>query len=163
MNHIVGIYIRVQRDEIERLREHPDVLPKYDPRVALADGRGLDLGRAWEELGVFLDGGVQLPEKGPTVGESPLPSEDGRAMWAYVEPEQVVEMAETLREMRRKQFQDRYDVDPEETQDQLPGVRTGSWGDRAGYLWAKLRELTSHYALAAENGEGMLVRIGERI
>jgi hypothetical protein len=162
LKHIVGIYIRMDVKEIARLCEHPDVLPKYDPRVALGDGRGLDLGRAWEELGVFLDGGVQLPDIGPTVGEIPMASSDGRAAWSYVTPERVVSMAAALRQMRRDQFRVEYQTDNEDTQE-LPGARTGSWGDRGQYMYGKLRALAAHYAKAAESGEAMLVRIGERM
>lgn len=163
LKHIVGIYIRLSRRELERLREHPDILPKYDPRVALTDGRGLDLGRAWEELAVFLDGGVKLPDVGPTVGETPIKSEDARATWSYIEPERVTEWAVELAELSKKEFDHRYSADPDDTQDSLPGSRTGKWGDRAAYLWGKLRALAEHFTLAAEQGEGMLVRIGERM
>ncbi len=159
----MGIYIRLQQQEVERFVANPDILPKYDPRVALADGRGIDLGRAWEELGVFLDGGVKLPEHGPTIGEQPLVSSDARAAWSFVSAQRVCELAEELRAMRRSEFKKRYQIDPEETQDSLPGSRTGGFGDRAVYMYAKLRQLASHYAKAAENGEAMLVRIGERI
>src|SRR5690606_4980673 len=84
---IVGIYIRMDLAELHRLRDRPEVLPMYDPRVALEDGRGLDLGRAWESLGVFLDGGITLPEIGPTVGDFPMAPTDERATWSYVEPD----------------------------------------------------------------------------
>lgn len=162
LKHIVGIYIRMSREEIERLAGNPNILPKYDPRVALSDGRGLDLGRAWEELGVFLDGGVKLPDAGPTVGDVPMPPVDARATWSYVEPARVREMAEELRQMRRAQFRTRYRVDAEDTQT-IPGSRTGPHGDRKSYMYKKLRDLAGHYAKAAEAGEGMLVRIGERM
>jgi len=163
LKQIVGIYIRLRRDEIHRLRDHPEILPKYDPRVALLDGRGIDLGRAWEELGVFIDGGVALPDHGPTIGDQPMPSTDERAHWGYVEPERVAAIAEELTAIRRREFNQRYDADPEDTQDSLPAARTGRWGDRAAYLYAKLRKLADHYASAADAGEGILVRIGERV
>jgi len=162
VKHIVGIYIRVAHSEVLRLRDHPEVLPKYDPRVALDDGRGLDLGRAWEELAVFLDGGVRVPEVGPMVGEHSMPSTDQRATWSYVEPAQVAAFAEQLRQMRRKQFRQHYDVDAEDTLT-MPGSITGEWGDRAQYMYNKLRLLAQHYGKAAADGEAMLVRIGERI
>lgn len=161
LKHIVGIYIRLEHDEIQRLKDNPNILPKYDPRVALTDGRGLDIGRAWEELGVFLDGGVKLPDVGPTVGDIPLPNTDARATWSYVEPSRVQAMAEELRQMRRSQFRDRYRVDAEDTQT-IPGNQTGAFGDRRQYMYKKLRDLAGHYAKAAQAGEGMLVRIGER-
>ena len=162
LKQIVGMYIRLDVAEIERLRDHPEILPKYDPRVPLADGRGIDIGRAWEELAVFIDGGVKVPEVGPTVGEIPLPSTDSRATWSYVEPERVAEMAQQLRSMRRKTVHNRYAVDMEDTQT-LPGTRTGAWGDRASYMYNKLRVLAKHYTEAADAGQGMLVRIGERV
>ncbi len=162
LKQIVGIYIRLEQDELDRLKSNPAILPKYDPRVALTDGRGLDLGRAWEDLGVFLDGGVKLPDSGPTVGDQPLPNTDIRATWSYVAPERVREMAAQLRRMRRSQFRDRYTVDMEETQN-IPGARTGPHGNRQNYMYKKLRELAGHYSKAADAGEGMLVRIGERM
>lgn len=161
LKQIVGMYIRLDLEEIERLRDNPEILPKYDPRVPLDDGRGVDIGRAWEELGVFIDGGVKLPDSGPTVGDVPLPSTDTRATWSYVEPSRVAAIADQLREMRRKNVRQRYQVDLEDTQT-LPGARTGAWGDRANYVYNKLRVLAQHYADAAEAGQGMLVRIGER-
>jgi Domain of unknown function (DUF1877) len=161
LKQIVGMYIRMEWVEIERLRDHPEILPKYDPRVPLADGRAIDIGRAWEELGVFIDGGVKCPEVGPTVGDVPMNGEDSRAMWSYVEPERVVAMAAELKQMRRKSVRQQYHVDLEDTQT-LPGARTGAWGDRAAYVYNKLRALTKHYQAAADAGQGMLVRIGER-
>jgi hypothetical protein len=159
---IVGIYIRMTAAELDRLRDDPAVLPKYDPRVALDDGRGLDLGRGWESLGVFLDGGITLPDVGPTVGEHPLPHVDERAAWSYVEPARVAEFASELSSMNRGEFYRRYQVDNEDTQD-IPDMRTGGWGSRQQYLFKKLRALAHHYAEAARRGEGMLVRIGERV
>ena len=163
LKQIVGIYIRMSEAEIGRLRDHSDILPKYDPRVALADGRGLDLGRAWEELAVFIDGGVKLPEIGPTVGEIPLPSSDTRATWSYIPAARVAEMAAELLRIEKKEFAERYEADLEDTADSLPDARTDGWGDRRTYLRKKLRVLSAHFARAAKQSEGMLVRIGERI
>ncbi|MBN4050293.1 DUF1877 family protein [Desulfobulbus sp. AH-315-M07] len=162
--HIVGIYIRLATTELTRLREHPEILPKYDPRVALDDGRAVDIGRAWEELGVFIDGGVKLPTRGPIVGDTELPHTDERATWSYIEAPRVQEIADYLVNIRRnEEFKKHYDHDPDDTADSLPGSRTAGWGDRGTYMLGKLRILAAHYALAAKNGEGMLVRIGERI
>ncbi|MBI4702534.1 MAG: DUF1877 family protein [Deltaproteobacteria bacterium] len=163
MTTLVAFYIRVPTSEIERLREHPEILPKYDPRVALGDGRGLDLGRAWEALGCLLDGGVRAPEIGPTVGEEPLPGTDTRAVWSYVSAARVEEIARRLGELDRQQFREIYDVDPEDTADSLPDERTAGWGGRSDYLYKKLRLLAKHYREAAEQGEAILVRIGERV
>lgn len=163
LKRIVAIYIRLPLEEIERLRDTPDVLPKYDPRVALADGRGLDLGRAWEELGCFLDGGVSIPEHGPTVGEEPMPDVDPRAAWSYVRPERVRAIANALADMKKADFRTAYKLDPEETADHLPSEHTGAWGDRATIMFKKLRQLASHYREAADRGQAMLVRIGERL
>ena len=162
LNQIVGIYIRLDPSEIERLRDNPSILPLYDPRVALSDGRGLDLGRAWEELGVFLDGGVTLPDRGPTVGDVPMPNTDDRATWSYIEPERVAEMAAMLSQYHKRELREHYDVDGEDTA-RLIDARTAGWGDRAQYMYNKLRALAKHFAAAAGRGEGMLVRIGERI
>ena len=147
--------------DIERLLHNPAILPKYDPRVALGDGRGLDLGRSWEELGVFLDGGIEVPESGPTVGEELLPNTDRRATWSYVSPARVEAMSVTMGALTQQDFIERYRVDQEDTQPVM-GSRTAEYGDRATFLFSKLRKLTEHYATAAGRGEGMLVRIGER-
>jgi hypothetical protein len=162
LTQIVGIYIRVPMREIERLRSHPEVLPKYDPRVALADGRAIDLGRAWEDLGVLLDGGVRLPDHGPTVGDIPLPETDSRAMWSYVEPATVAEIAERLA-AHKKNFRTLYVVDGEDTDPHMLSARTGGYRDSNHYLMTKLATLAEHYAAAAASGEAMLVRIGERV
>jgi hypothetical protein len=92
----------------------------------------------------------------------PLPSTDSRATWSYVEPERVAKIAQQLKEMRRKTVRKRYQVDLEDTAT-MPGARTGAWGDRDAYIYNKLRVLAQHYAVAAEAGQGMLVRIGERV
>jgi hypothetical protein len=160
---IVGIYIRLARGELERLRAHPEILPKYDPRVAITDGRGLDIGRAWEELAVFVDGGVRVPDTGPTVGEVPLPHTDARASWSLVEPERVAAMADTLDKLTREDFERHYESDGVDTAEPLPGSLSGGYRDHASYLYQKLRQLARHYAAAADAGEGMLVRIGERV
>jgi uncharacterized protein DUF1877 len=162
LKHIIGIYIRLDAREVARLRDNPGILPKYDPRVALADGRGLDLGRAWEELGVFLDGGVKLPEGGATLGDFPLPTTDPRATWSYIEPARVAVLADELAKLGERQFRKAYEVDGEDT-DVIPGSRTDGWGDRAQYLWKKMQALAIHYREAAQRGEAMLVRIGEKI
>jgi hypothetical protein len=111
---------------------------------------------------VFLDGGVKLPDAGPTIGDVPLPSDDTRATWSYVEPGRVREMAAELRLMRRSQFSKRYQVDHEDTLT-IPGSQTGAFGDREQYMYKKLRDLAVHYAKAADLGQAMLVRIGERM
>lgn len=162
MRMIVGIYIRLPPEELARLRERPEILPKYDPRVALEDGRGLDIGRAWDTLGVFLDGGFHLPETGPIVGDHPMPPTDDRATWSYVEPDEVKTFAAELATIDKAEFYRRYQVDAEESVE-IPDSRTGGWGDQGAYLFKKLRILAGHYRRAAEHGEGMLVRIGERI
>lgn len=163
LKQIVGIYIQLPGRELERLRQHPEVLPKYDPRVALVDGRGLDLGSAWADLGVFLDGGVKLPDVGPTVGEEALPDTDGRATWSSVSPARVVVVAAELKRLHRRKFSSLYLVDGEETQPPVGSTRTGGYARGDDYLFNKLRQIAVHYARAAELGEGMLVRIGERV
>lgn len=163
MKHIVAILIRVPWSEIQRLVDEPTILPMYDPRVALNAGRGLDLGRAWEGLGCLLDGGVQLPEQGPTVGEVPMADTDERAAWSYVVPDRVRVIADALADLCQRDFRTLYRIDPEETADVLPNEHTGMWTDRATYMMKKLRRLTRHYRAAAQHGEAMLVRIGERV
>lgn len=159
-DRIVGIYIRLPPAELERLREHTESLASYDVRAALAEGRAYDIGRAWEELAVFIDGGFRIPEHGPTIGEHALPCSDVTATWSCVLPDRVVEMARDLSRFDDDSFRQKYDVDPEETQDTLTSARTGAWGDRAAYMYNKLIALAAHYRAAAERGEGMLVRIG---
>jgi hypothetical protein len=150
--------------ELERLKEHPEILPKYDPRVALDDGRALNLGRAWEELGVFIDGGISLPEQGPILGETPFPETDARAHWSYIEAERVAHYASELSRFDQAEFEERYHIDDNaETLEPIPGTRTGAFGDRSSYLFTKLTALARHFAAAAERGEGMLIRIGERM
>ena len=165
MKPIVAVYIRIPAKELERLRKHPQILPKYDPRVAINDGRGLDLGRAWDELGCYLDGGAKVPDQGPTVGEEPLPNLDERALWSFVAPARVQVIAQALSEISAAEFKREYHLDPEQTADILPEERTGAFRikDRATYLFTKLKSLALHYAKAAERGEAMLVRIGERV
>lgn len=162
MTQIVGIYIRLDPEELRRLVEQPELLPKYDHRVPLADRRALDLGRAWEPLGVFIDGGFRLPAAGPTVGVMPLPPTDERATWSYIEAPDVEAFARSLRAFGPKEFALRYEIDTDESQE-IPDSRTGGWGSQRQYMFKKLEALKAHYAAAAAAGQGMLVRIGERV
>lgn len=162
MTQIVGIYIRLDPEELKRLVEHPEILPKYDHRVPLADGRALDLGRAWEPLGVFIDGGYRLPPTGPTVGVLPLPPTDERATWSYIEAHDVQDLARSLKAFGPKEFALRYEIDADESQE-IPDSRTGGWGSQRQYMFKKLEALKAFYAVAAAAGQGMLVRIGERV
>ena len=159
---VVGIYLRAPLAELSRFVESPRLLDKLDPRVALGDGRAIDLGRCWDELGCLLDGGFTTPETGPTVGERPLWSNQ-RAMWSLVEPARVAAISGELSQMSREAFFSLYRVDEDETADAAPGERTGQVIDRAAFLWHKLQALRGHYREAAQRGEAMLVRLGERL
>lgn len=163
MKRIVAIYIRLELNAIDRLREQPEILPMYDPRVALADGRGLDLGQGWDELGAYLEGGIKIPESGPTVGEESLPDTDSRARWSYIVPDRVAAIAKRLNRYTRREFERSYKIDSEETQDFMRDEQTGALGNRASYMFHKLRTLADHYSAAAARGQAMLVRIGERV
>ena len=155
-----AVYLRLDPAELMGLR-HPGALAALRVDAALADGRALDLGRAWEELGCLLDGGIRTPESGPTVGYDPLAAADGVA-WASIEPARVRAVADALASLDRDAFIRLYSVDDAETADGLPGERTGEWGDRAEYLFAKLERLRAHYVEAARRGQAMVVRIAPR-
>ncbi len=159
---IVGVYIRLPVSDVDRLRDKPDVLSKFDHRVSLADGRGLDLGRAWEALAVLIDGGVRLPERGPTLGELPLPDCDARAAWSYVDAVRVPVVAEALAAVCR-QFAKLYGGDGEDTDPYMSDGRTAGYRGNRDYLLKKLELLAKHYGHAAVAGEAMVVRIGERL
>lgn len=161
MRIVVGIYIRAPIEELDRFVQNPKLLRRLDPRVALADGRALDLGRRWEELGCLLDGGISSPRSGPTVGDTPLTSDDD-VVWNMVAPDRVKVLAAELRRMSREAFHGLYRVDEDETADAAPGERTAQVLDHATYLWQKFLLLRQHYAEAARRGEAVLVRIGER-
>jgi hypothetical protein len=158
---IVGVYIRVPGDELDRLRTNGDTLPSFDVTAALADGRGFDLGRAWEPLAVLIDGGVRLPETGPTLGEFALPDTDASAAWSGIEASRVPAVATQLRDTCRR-FGALYVVDGEDTDPYMMDTRTGGYRGNRDYLVKKLELLAKHFAEAAERGEAMLVRIGER-
>ena len=161
MRIVVGIYTRAPHSDLQRFLDKPSLLRRLDPRVAIADGRALDLGRRWEELGCLLDGGISPPRSGPTVGDTVIASSDD-VVWSVVEPERVEALAEELGRITREAFYKLYRVDDDETADAAPGERTAQVMDQAAYLWQKLVLLRKHYAEAARRGEAMLVRIGER-
>ena len=162
MRIVVGIYTRLPMTEIERLAAKPALLRRLDARVALADGRALDLGRRWEELGCLLDGGILAPRTGPTVGEQPLASPEEDVAWSFVTPERVREIAAELGRVTRDAFMRLYEVDDEDTADAAPGERTERVIDQAAYLFRRLEQLRDHYRAASAKNEAMLVRIGER-
>ena len=159
---IVGVYVRLLPAELRHLQEHPDALLNYDLRGPLKDGRALDLGRAWESLAVLVDGGVRLPERGPTLGQLALPDCDHRAAWSCVEAAGVVTFAEVLATTCR-QFAKLYGVDGEDTDPYLSDGRTGGYRGNQDYLIKKLEQLSIHYQTAVARGEAMLVRIGESL
>ena len=159
---VVGIYTRLPLPEIERFARKPTLLRRLDARVALADGRAIDLGRRWEELGCLLEGGISAPTTGPTVGETTLPSPDEDVAWSYVAPDRVRAIAAELDQVTRDSFIDLYEVDEDETADAAPGERTERIIDQAAYLFRRFEQLRDHYRAAAKRGEAMLVRIGER-
>jgi hypothetical protein len=159
---VVGIYTRAPGPELERFVKNPKLLAKLDDRVALTDGRAIDLGRCWEELGCLLEGGISTPRSGPTVGDTPIASDD-QVVWSVVGAERVKTLAAELSRMTREAFYKLYRTDDDEdTADAAPGERTERLIDRAAYLWRKFEQLRDHYAVAARRGESMLVRIGER-
>ena len=162
MPEVVGVYLRISKDELEDYRRRPDALASLDVEEALGDGRALDLGQRWAELGCLLDGGIAPPRVGPTVGEEPLgSSEEGEASFAFVAPERVGKIAEELSKISRTAFLDLYRVDDSETADCLPEEQSHA-GDGALRLYKRFAQLRAHYADAASRGEAMLVRIGER-
>jgi hypothetical protein len=161
LRKVVGIYLRAPLRELERFVESPRLLDKLDTRVALSDGRAIDLGRCWDELGCLLDGGITAPESGPTVGDRPLWSSQ-RAMWSLVAPDRVAIIAADLAQLGREAFFSLYRVEEDETADAAPGERTGQFLDRAAFLWHKLQALRDHYRDAAQRGEAMLIRLGDR-
>ena len=159
---IVATLFRATSSEIERLRRDTRLALAMDPRGPLADGRAIDLGRRWEELGCLLDGGIATPEAGPVVGDEPIPCNDKQQAWSYVSPERVAAIATELARINRGAFMRLYRVEEDDTADDIPEARTGAWGDGGQYLYDRFLQLRAHYEAAAQHGEGMLVRIGER-
>jgi hypothetical protein len=159
---IVGLFVRTPMQDVVILRDAPELLATFDAAVPMAEGRAFDLGRAWEPLAVLLDGGVCLPEHGPTLGEVPLPDSDPRAAWSYVDPARVVTVAAEL-DAHCRHFAKLYTVDGEDTDPFMSDARTGGYRGNRDYLIKKLGLLATHYADAASLGQAMLVRIGERL
>ncbi|MEM1028805.1 MAG: DUF1877 family protein [Myxococcota bacterium] len=158
---LVGIYLRAPADVLDGWIRHPPTVSAIELHAWIRDGRALDLGRAWEALGVFIDGGIRLPSTGPTVGVTPLLPEAPDAAWASVSPAETVAFAADLRRLGPGEFAARYAVDAEDSVE-IPDSRTGGWGSQRQYIFKKLEALKAHYAIAAAAGEGMLVRIGPR-
>jgi hypothetical protein len=157
-----AVYLRLPPAELAALEKEPAGLRALPLDAALADGRALDLGRAWEELGCLLEGGIRIPETGPTVGYRPLGTTEDGAAWAGVDADRVRRVADELGVLHRDAFIRLYVVDDGETADTMPGERTGEWGDRAQYLYGKLELLRTHYVEAARLGQALLVRIAAR-
>lgn len=153
-----ALYIRASEDELRALKADPARLGAFDVASRLADGRALDLGRGWDELGCLLDGGISPPEVGPTVGEHALRAEEGRELWTYVERSRVPAMAAAL-SLTHGEFLGLYEVGDEGTADRPFVEHTGQWTDGADRLYTKLQRLRAHYESAAAKGEGMLVRL----
>jgi Domain of unknown function (DUF1877) len=160
---IVATLIRASRSEIESVRDEPALALSFDARQALSDGRAIDLGRRWEELGCLLDGGIATPESGPVVGDEPIACNDERELWRFVVPERAASIAADLAKVTRRTFMGLYRVEEDDTAHDLPEARTGAWGDGGEYLYERFVEMRAHYRVAAQRGEGMLVRIGARV
>jgi hypothetical protein len=158
---IVGTYLRVSVSELAGLESSPSMLLELDIDGAFARGVALDLGRGWEPLAVWIDGGVRLPEQGPTLGEVALPDVDPLAAWSYVDASRVPLVAQQLTAMCRG-FAALYARDGEDTDPYMSDGRTGGYRGNRDYLMKKLEGLARHYGEAAQRGEAILVRIGER-
>lgn len=158
---LVGVYLRISEPELRALGDGPDALSRLDLASAIGEGRALDLGSRWDELGCLLDGGIARPSTGPTVGDEPLPSPETSVAWALVSPARVSTLAEELSRISRSRFLELYRVDDAETADSLPEERSQT-EDGARHLFKRFVQLRAHYADAARRGEAMLVRIGER-
>lgn len=159
---IVGVYMRVSPAELRRLTREPGAVRRFDTRAAIESGTGLDLGHAWEALAVLIDGGIRLPETGPTLGELPLPDEDPGATWSYVPADRVPAIAAELRE-HHVQFARLYVVDGDDTDPYMLDLRTGGYPGYREYLLERLDRLAAHYEQASIRGEALVVRIGESV
>jgi hypothetical protein len=157
---LFALYLRVSVDDLARFEEDPARLYATPMQPALDEARALDLGRAWEDLGCLLEGGIKTPETGPTVGDQPLPTTVDGVLWSSVSSARVKEYAEGPMNLTKAQFLALCRVDEADTADFLPGERTGEWGDPTKYLFEKYRLLAALYRAAAAAGEAMLVRLG---
>lgn len=160
---LYAIYLRVAPDLLEQLCDRPDRLGELDLHEALLDGRAVDLGRRWEELGCLLEGGIEPPRQAPTVADVVFAAfDDDRTLWGYVSAERVQAMARELSRITPDAFLAMYRVDDADTADAAPGDRTERIADPATYLFRRFEQLRDHYLAAAERGEAVLVRLGER-
>lgn len=157
---LFALYLRVSTEELARFEEDPARLYAMPMQQALDEARALDLGRAWEDLGCLLEGGIKTPETGPTVGDHPLPTTDDGVLWSAVPAARVKEYAEGPMSLSKPQFLALCRVDEADTADFLPGERTGEFGDPTKYLFEKYRALSALYRAAAAAGEAVLVRLG---
>src|SRR5690349_2215664 len=110
-----ALYLRISSSELQRFVLDPKRVHKLDVRPAIDDGRAIDLGRGWEELGCLLEGGITTPEAAPAIGDVPLSSND-REAWSWVRAERVEDLAKRLTRITRAAFYKMYVVDDEETQ-----------------------------------------------
>jgi hypothetical protein len=157
---LFAIYLRVSAAELARVQSDPSGILQMPLSAALDEGRALDLGRAWEELGCLLEGGIRIPETGPTVGDQPLVMTDDGVAWNQILPARVAEYAHGVMALAEPQFLALCTIDEADTADFLPGERTGQWGDPTKYLFQKYQALSSLYQRAAAAGEAILVRLG---
>lgn len=157
-----ALYLRIPASELARFRARPELVKKLDLRVPLGDGRALDLGRGWDEIGCLLEHGWSTPTRGPTIGEEAIFATDDEA-WTALDERRVVACAAELGVLTQQRFEELYAVDDLETVD-LPGdasVDRASTMSRSkpDKLWRKVEKLAAHYAAASARGEAMLIRI----
>jgi hypothetical protein len=155
-----AIYVCVAKDEVDELRADPSKLIGVALQPALDEGRAVDLGRAWEELGCLIEGGIRTPESGPTVGDEAVATTEEGVAWNAVRPERVRHYAEHTLALGREQFMALFSLDDAETADAMPGDRTREWSDSRAYLFERLQALRALYARAAAEGDAVLVRLG---
>jgi hypothetical protein len=155
-----SIVYRVSPEELAGYEREPGRLVGLPLEDALREGRAVDLGRAWEELGCLLEGGIRTPETGPTVGEEHLLTTADGVAWNLIRTERVAEIARDHLSLSRDAFYQLFHADDADTADSLPGDRTGEWGDHSKYLYDKFRRLKAFYEAAAGAGEAVLVRLG---
>jgi hypothetical protein len=158
-----AFYLRLPEGELRRFVAAPVLLAELDLAAPLRDGRAIDLGGGWDELGCLLEGGISTPSSGPTVGDQ-LVYDDTTETWSSVDPERVRAIAAELAAMTAETFLGLYLVGDDGTAELAVDDHAGAWSrgstrDRADRLYQKLERLRDHYEAAKQHGEAMLVRI----
>jgi hypothetical protein len=162
---MIGNYLRVSGDELERLREDPsdilDVLYPDDGNGEHPVGRHLDIDKSWHAIQFLLTGEPwegKAPLQNAVMGGTELGDEDvGYGPARGLTPAEVESVSSALGHISGEQLWSRFDAGKFAAAEIYP---EGWSADEKGYVLGYYEELQAFFAAAARDGDAMILFLG---